>query len=162
MNKSTRAPVEQGKQFYGVVFNITAKGTASWDWYGPLFNNSQHREDWVYCTLTNAYFADSGCSSRMVFLHFSKKNQISTSILMYTVEFTLYYRVLRYRFPNGGLHTVSLQLKVLKSWNRNCRRNYCSLLITSSKDVNRRKMGHKSRETVSLDMNPFINGFIFK
>ena len=113
-------------------------------------------------TLTNAYFADSGCSSRMVFLHFSKKNQISTSILMYTVEFTLYYRVLRYRFPNGGLHTVSLQLKVLKSWNRNCQRNYCRLLITSSNDVNRRKMGQKSRETVSLDMNPFINGFIFK
>ena len=48
LNKSMRAPVEQGKQFYGVVFNITAKGTASWDWYGPLFNNSQHREDWVY------------------------------------------------------------------------------------------------------------------
>ena len=34
-------------------------------------------------TLTNACFADSGCSSRMVFLHFGKKNQISTSILMY-------------------------------------------------------------------------------
>ena len=32
----------------------------------------------------------------------------------------------------------------------------------TANDVNRRKMGQQSRETVSLDMNPFINGFIFK